>query len=139
VRLDVVQHGGRPWALGDPDAVARILRIAVDNALRFAPAGDVVRVSSAVRDDTVLTTIDDHGPGVPAIDRDVIFDRFQRGTARADEGGFGLGLAIGRELARGMGGDLVLDAEHAPGARFELRLARAPMDRFLADSTVKSG
>jgi signal transduction histidine kinase len=139
VRLDVVQRGERPWALGDPDAVARILRITVDNALRFAPAGDVVRVSTAVRDGTVLTTIDDRGPGVPPIDREVIFDRFQRGSARSDEAGFGLGLAIGRELAHGMGGDLVLDAEHAPGARFELRLALAPMDRFLAEPTVKSG
>jgi hypothetical protein len=38
-----------------------------------------------------------------------------------------------------MGGDLVLVVEHAPGARFELRLAPAPIDRFLAEPTVKSG
>ena len=69
----------------------------------------------------------------------MIFDRFQRATARSDEAGFGLGLAVARELAHGMGGDLVLVVEHAPGARFELRLAPAPIDRFLAEPTVKSG
>jgi signal transduction histidine kinase len=60
---------------------------------------------------------------VAADDRERIFARFTRG-AQADAGGFGLGLAIGRELARRMGGDLVLE-ETTAGARFVLSLPRA--------------
>jgi signal transduction histidine kinase len=54
---------------------------------------------------------------------ELIFERFARG-AQAEPGGFGLGLAIGRELARRMDGDLVLDDTGA-GARFVLWLPRA--------------
>jgi signal transduction histidine kinase len=68
--------------------------------------------------------VEDHGPGVAPGDRDRIFQRFERG-AEANEGGFGLGLAIGRELARRMDGDLTLEGD-GPGARFVLSLAGAP-------------
>jgi signal transduction histidine kinase len=67
--------------------------------------------------------VEDDGPGVPPEDRDRIFERFARGR-QAQPGGFGLGLAIGRELARRMGGDLVLE-DTAAGARFALWLPAA--------------
>ena len=50
----------------------------------------------------------DHGPGVPDEEREHIFERFHRGKATSVESGFGLGLAIGRELAERMGGTLEL-------------------------------
>jgi signal transduction histidine kinase len=56
----------------------------------------------------------------------VIFERFQRGRDTGGKAGFGLGLAIGRELAERMGGELVLDETYEPGARFTLRLPVAP-------------
>jgi signal transduction histidine kinase len=55
-------------------------------------------------------------------DRAIIFERFQRGRDTAGIAGFGLGLAIGRELATRMGGHLELDETHRPGARFTLTL-----------------
>jgi signal transduction histidine kinase len=57
-------------------------------------------------------------------DRELIFERFQRGRERSDEGGFGLGLAIGSELAVRMGGTLVL-TDATPGATFRLSLREA--------------
>ena len=61
---------------------------------------------------------------MPEDEGDRIFERFQRGSRTGGEGGFGLGLAIGRELARRQDGDLVLaTAAGRPGARFVLRLA----------------
>jgi signal transduction histidine kinase len=122
-RILVEQLGGRPWGRGDPSAVAQIVRITVDNALRFAPAGEPVRISVQQCGATAIVAVRDAGPGVPDGERERIFGRFQRGRASEYDGGFGLGLAIGRELAHGMGADLALDAEHAPGARFVLRLA----------------
>jgi signal transduction histidine kinase len=111
------------WVVADPGAVVRIVRILVDNALRHAATDGPVELT--VGPGTVV--VRDHGPGVPAADRDVIFERFRRGTQTARGSGFGLGLAIGRELARGMGGDLRLDPTDV-GARFVLEVPRAPED-----------
>jgi signal transduction histidine kinase len=59
---------------------------------------------------------------VTRAEREVIFERFQRGRDTAGQAGFGLGLAIGRELAERMGGELGLDPSFTPGARFTLTL-----------------
>ena len=68
----------------------------------------------------------DDGPGVADDVRDRLFERFTRGGDTADRPGFGLGLAIGRELARRMGGELRLDdAPDGGGARFALALEPA--------------
>ena len=77
-------------------------------------------------------SVRDHGPGVPTAERELIFERFQRGSTSGGHGGFGLGLAIGRELAARMGGRLELldggfDPTH-PGACFALRLPGARED-----------
>jgi signal transduction histidine kinase len=111
------------WALADPGTVARILRILLDNALRHTPANSGVRAELVAAGDRAGVAIEDGGPGVAGDDRERIFERFSRG-AGAEAGGFGLGLAIGRETARRMGGDLVLDDRPA-GARFVLWLPSA--------------
>ena len=127
-------HDGVPvWALGDPGSIARILRILLDNAVRASPPDTEVTVSLS-RSADVYITVCDEGPGVPVEEREAIFERFRRGRATTGQAGFGLGLAIGRELARRMGGDLMLADDDSPGARFTLRLpaARAPDSEPLA-------
>ena len=118
---------GPVWALGDPGSVARILRILLDNAVRVSPPGAEIRVQLRGDPESVLS-VSDLGPGVPPDERELIFERFQRGRGTGGEAGFGLGLAIGRELAQRMGGVLVLEDSDQPGATFTLRLpaARAP-------------
>ena len=120
-------HSGPVWALGDPGSVARILRILVDNAVRFSPPGGEVSVELQNGRPASLSVCD-QGPGVRPDERELIFERFMRGTGTAGPAGFGLGLAIGRELAERMGGALVLEEQDCPGARFTLRLpvAQAP-------------
>jgi signal transduction histidine kinase len=120
--LDVVPPIAPCWAQGDPGAVARIVRILLDNALRFAPPGEPVRVEAAYHGERATIEVSDAGPGVPPEERELIFERFRRGTRTGGEEGFGLGLAIGRELARRLGGDLVLGEAGGPGARFVLSL-----------------
>jgi signal transduction histidine kinase len=111
----------RCLALADPGSVARIVRVLLDNALRYSPAAG--RVEVAVRADAAPTiAVTDDGPGIPSAERDLIFERFRRGSNSGPEGGFGLGLAIGRELAARMDGELALEARPR-GARFVLRLA----------------
>jgi signal transduction histidine kinase len=126
------------WGEGDPGALARIVRILLDNALRVAPQGSSVRTQTSSSDsDGAQIVVSDSGPGVPRDERERIFERFQRGSTTGGRSGFGLGLAIGRELAQRMGGTLELlddeqddsaQLEQTGGARFVLRLPPAHVE-----------
>ncbi|HWD85420.1 MAG TPA: HAMP domain-containing sensor histidine kinase [Solirubrobacteraceae bacterium] len=117
------------WALGDPGSVARILRILLDNALRVAPQGTQVLVELGASPRPWLS-VKDQGPGVPTEERALIFERFKRGRETYGQAGFGLGLAIGRELAQRMHGSLDLGADAGLGATFTVTLSatRAPIE-----------
>lgn len=113
-RTDVtVQVRGSGAAVGDPPALGRVVRNLVDNAVRHAAS----RVRVTVGPGTV--TVDDDGAGIPAADRDRVFERFVRlDEARQREaGGSGLGLAIVREIAREHGGDVTLSRAPLGGLR----------------------
>jgi signal transduction histidine kinase len=127
IRSTLDDLGGAVWALGDPGSIAQILRILLDNAVRASPTGGEVRVVLK-REPTVAISVCDQGPGVHPDEQDSIFERFHRGRDTAGQAGFGLGLAIGRQLAERMGGELVLGDSPESGATFMLRLptARAP-------------
>ena len=113
----------RRGSQADPGAVARIARILVDNALRFGPAGGRIALTYTASTATSRTERARRRARRPRRRAQLIFERFRRGRASAENGaGFGLGLAIGRELAEQMGGDLqVVDA--GSGACFVLSLA----------------
>ena len=72
-------------------------------------------------------TVADRGPGIAPEDRERIFERFARGKETDGDGGFGLGLAIGREVAGGMHGELALACTDR-GAAFVLDLPAAAPD-----------
>jgi signal transduction histidine kinase len=112
---------GQVWALGDPGGIARIVRILLDNAVRVSPQGGEITIGLRNGEHASLT-VRDEGPGVIADEREMIFERFQRGRATGGTAGFGRGLAIGRERAERMGGELVLEQTEVPGAKFALRL-----------------
>ncbi len=121
VSIVLEEQGGQSWAQADPGSVARIVRILLDNALRVAPPGSAIEVAIGAAGAPTIE-VSDSGPGVPADERQLIFERFQRGRGRGDEGGFGLGLAIGSELAARMHGSLVLLEDGGAGATFRLTL-----------------
>jgi signal transduction histidine kinase len=121
----VTRTGGGPARVQAPDDVLeRIVVNLVENGVRYARSRVDVAVERAGPD--VLLTVTDDGPGVPAGDRDRVFERFTRlDDARSrEEGGSGLGLAIVRELARAHGGEVHLD-DAAPGLRAVVRLPAA--------------
>jgi signal transduction histidine kinase len=122
VELRVVPPPDGCWGRGDPDAIARVVRILLDNALRYGPPGQAITLSTTHGDGIAGVSVADRGPGIPDEEREHIFERFHRGRAAGPESGFGLGLAIGRELAERMGGDLRLADHEPPGACFVLTL-----------------
>ncbi|WP_412747159.1 ATP-binding protein [Krasilnikovia sp. MM14-A1004] len=106
---------------GDPDALARVVANLLDNAVRHAAS--TVELTTGADGTYRSITVTDDGPGIPAADRERVFDRFTRlDDARArDAGGTGLGLAIVRELVRRHGGTVTL-ADAGPGLRVTVRL-----------------
>ena len=123
VEVVVEPPPGPCWAAGDPGAVARVVRILIDNALRYSPPARPVRVVPAYHGERATVEVCDDGPGVDVHDRELIFERFHRGSTASGSAGFGLGLAIGRELAERMAGTLeLLPAAPGEGARFRLSL-----------------
>jgi signal transduction histidine kinase len=104
-----------------PDAVLQILGSLLDNACKYSSNQGLVRLLAERDDGYAMLAVEDEGAGIPPADRERIFERFTR--LGGDRTGLGLGLFIGRQLARAQGGDLVLaEARHSGGARFELRL-----------------
>lgn len=106
----------------------RMVRNLIDNAVRHGPVGGVVRIALRKRDNLVDIEVSDAGPGVPAADRERIFEPFFRGDGvRSEEFGSGLGLSIAREIARAHGGDIVLaksDGKKEKGATFVASVSR---------------
>jgi signal transduction histidine kinase len=103
-------------AQGDPERIAQIMRILLDNALRHTPDGTDVTVRAESRNGAAELTVTDSGPGLNA-DSDV-FERFYTGDATR---GAGLGLAIAKELAERMAGRITLSARSG-STRFTLEL-----------------
>ena len=134
---------GRPWhppALvprwqGDAGAVAEIIANLLENAFRYSPAGSAVGLQSqADGSGGWWLTVWDGGPAIGADEREAIFEQGVRGRSSAATAGTGLGLALARQLARHIGGNLELICPPAAvdpalptaGNAFRLRLPPAP-------------
>jgi signal transduction histidine kinase len=112
-----------------PEALLQVLGNLLDNAAKYSPDHTPIRVEATRAGALAVLAVEDAGPGVPASERDRIFERFTQldsgATRRA--GGVGLGLYIARQLAQAQGGELLVGEPSRPGAgaRFELRLPLA--------------
>ncbi len=114
----------------DRDAVDRMLKNLMSNAVKYSPRGGRVRVAAAVSGDrpgTVELTVEDDGVGIPAEDLPRIFDRYVRiahpETKAAS--GLGLGLHVVRSLAEAQGGTVEVESLPGKGSRFRLLLPAA--------------
>jgi signal transduction histidine kinase len=132
----VALHGD--WLLSvDPLRVRQILVNLLNNAIKFTPRGGAVGVDAMrLADDVVDLAVWDTGPGIELAHQARVFEAFYQvpgvaGRAAADKG-TGLGLAISRQLARLMGGDLVLASEPGRGSRFTVRLKLVRTERVAA-------
>jgi len=110
---------------GDAQALRSLVRNLVDNALRHGGPAPHVQVRVRASPGQALLQVDDHGPGIPAAERERVFDRFHRREGSSAEGS-GLGLAIVRAVAQQHGGQVQLLDAPGGGLRAELRLPLAP-------------
>jgi anti-sigma regulatory factor (Ser/Thr protein kinase) len=111
----------------DRERVRQIVLNLVSNAIKFTGRGGVIRVSCQEQDGRIATHVEDTGRGIPPDKLESIFEPFvqiEQELARST-GGAGLGLAISRDLAKGMRGDLTVESVPGRGSLFTLWLPAA--------------
>jgi signal transduction histidine kinase len=108
----------------DADRLQQVLINLLTNAAKFTPPGGRITVSCEATEKQVRVAVSDTGRGIPATDIHRIFEPFVQVDRDPAHKGLGLGLAISRELARAMGGDLTAQSEYGAGATFVLTLGR---------------
>jgi two-component system sensor histidine kinase KdpD len=133
--LDGIEAGSRvevvlpeddlPQVHADIHQAERVVANLVENALRYSPADEPVRVQVRQTGSEVLVRVVDHGPGIPSGEADRIFEPFQRGSLRTSTRGAGLGLAIARGFAEANGGRVWVESHQGQGATFVLALPLA--------------
>ncbi|WP_432510996.1 ATP-binding protein [Kineococcus sp. SYSU DK001] len=113
---------------GDPEHLHRALLAVVENAVKFSPAGSLVRLRVEHDRQDVRIIVQDNGMGIPAGETATVFDRFARGSNAAllQVPGTGLGLTIARDLLRLHGGGVALESELDRGTTAVITLPHAP-------------
>lgn len=124
IHLETVATDGSVRA--DRTLLSRALANLLDNAIRYTPRGGRVRVEVAPRDGEVSIDVCDSGAGIPASEREAVFERFTRLDRSRSGPGIGLGLSIARMIAGVHGGELRVSDSPLGGARFSLRLPADP-------------
>ena len=119
----VVDAAPTPPVALSPDALRHIVLNLLDNAVKYGPTGQTVRVSvRGAQDGGVVIAVDDEGPGVAPDDRERIWRPFTRGSKTLANGGSGIGLTIVREVVGAHGGTAHVESSASGGARFVVTL-----------------
>jgi signal transduction histidine kinase len=106
---------------GNPEQLQRVLFNLIQNAIRHTPPDGSVTVTAQAVLDTIQIEVADTGPGIPADQREHVFEPFYRGDEARVDGGAGLGLAISRAIVEAHGGRIWL-ADAAEGTRVRVQL-----------------
>jgi two-component system sensor histidine kinase KdpD len=104
-----------------------ILSQLLDNAAKYSPPGTPITITAEPQGSMLVTSVADQGPGIDAIDQNMIFDKFYRGRGlRQSVQGTGMGLAIAKAIVEAHGGTISLTTQPGRGSVFSFTL---PMNR----------
>lgn len=120
IRLEAV----RTQAMGDASAIRRVLLNLLDNAVKYGPRSQTIRVETRTEGSHAIIAVEDEGPGIAERDRAVVWEPFRR-LERDEAGvvaGSGMGLAIVRDLVERMNGRVRIERGARRGARFIIEL-----------------
>jgi two-component system sensor histidine kinase KdpD len=121
-RVEVAFPAESPAVRVDAHQIQRVLVNLLENALKYSPWDEPVRVQVSATASEAVVRVIDHGPGVPPDQRERIFEPFHRGSRAADAPGAGLGLAIARGFTDANHGRLTVESRAGQGATFVLAL-----------------
>jgi signal transduction histidine kinase len=123
VTVEAVVREPLPAVRGDRDRLRQVLVNLIDNAVKYSPSGDRVRVEAEQSDGRLVIEVRDRGPGISPGDQRLIFEKFGRANvAEHAKPGTGLGLFIARSIAEAHGGALEVRSAPGRGATFRLSL-----------------
>jgi signal transduction histidine kinase len=125
ILLTDLPEGGLPTLTADAARIERVIMNLIDNAIRFTPRGEVT-VRAWQDGGSVWVAVDDSGAGIPADQRDRIFDRFVQTKEGRKSTGFGLGLAFCRSAVQAHGGEI--RAEDNPGGKGTRMIFSLPLE-----------
>ncbi len=122
-----------PSMVADADRLAQVFANLLDNALKYTPNGGTITLTAKLDAGWAMVTVTDTGSGIPAEDLPHIFERFYRvEKSKAAGRGYGLGLAITKEIVQAHGGAISVESVSGLGTKFTVRLPLAQSD----DTTV---
>lgn len=119
---------------GDFEALRRMIRSLIDNAIKYTPEGGRIKVSARASDETVAISVSDTGKGIPEADLPRIFDKFYRSAPEAgDEAstaapGVGLGLYLAQHIVGQLNGEITVESKQGKGTTFSVNLPRRVED-----------
>jgi two-component system, NtrC family, sensor histidine kinase KinB len=125
--VEIEEHiGSVPEIIGDPVKLSWVISNLLGNALRYTPAGGIIKVSALATDHATRLEVSDSGPGIPTDMKDYIFERFvQYGSEGFEKGSAGLGLSIVKEIVEAHGGRIFVESANSHGARFIVEIPAA--------------
>jgi PAS domain S-box-containing protein len=126
-QMNVPQSGTA--VMGDRDRLEQVLGNLLENAVKYSPDGSEIIVSVEEKGDQVMTSVSDHGIGIPADELHQVFERFHRGrqVSSTNYGGLGLGLYITKQIVERHGGTISVDSREGQGTTFFFTLPVAPV------------
>lgn len=112
-----------PKIFCDKNRIIQILSVLIDNAISYTSQGNSIDLEIFKEQKYLCFSVADHGKGIPDSEKDAIFDRFyQQDRSRNQKGHFGLGLPVGKELAKLHKGNLLLKDTPGGGCTFLLKI-----------------
>jgi two-component system sensor histidine kinase KdpD len=132
VRFDVQEN--IPLALVDHTLIEQSIAKLLANAASYAPSRVPIEIDAEYKDDRLLISVSDRGPGLSSESAERVFEKFYRGDSRKT-GGLGLGLSIARGFVEAHGGKLTAENRDGGGARFIISLPVRVVDAHALDST----
>jgi two-component system, OmpR family, sensor kinase len=111
---------------GDPKLLFQVFSNLLSNAIKYSPGGGPIIVDAGVDANAAVVAIVDHGIGIPARDRDRLFERYHRGSNVSGIVGTGVGLYLVKMAVDLHGGSIAVDSKEGEGSRFTVRLPLRP-------------
>jgi PAS domain S-box-containing protein len=127
-KIDVDLASSLPEIAVDAHRLRQVVSNLLGNAIKFTPRHGMIRLTARQRDDAILISVSDTGPGIPQEHLSKIFDRFWRAPG-TQQTGSGLGLAIAKGIVLAHGGTIWAESEFGKGTRFLFTLPLATTDK----------
>jgi two-component system, OmpR family, sensor kinase len=119
----IEQFGGAPLPMtGDPKLLFQMFSNLLSNAVKYSPDGGEIEISAGMDSDEIVVAIADRGLGIPAQDRDRLFERYHRGSNVSGIVGTGVGLHLVKMVVDLHGGSIAVESAEGAGSRFTVRL-----------------